>query len=51
MRVIPESKEIYETLSAGLVVHTALQVVTLAPRVIVRCNPMSKGWPWHEFEA
>lgn len=47
---LPESKEIYQTLSPGSIVRTAVGMLTLAPGVIVRSRQMRMRWPWHDFE-
>ena len=47
---LPESREIYEQLEWGLIARTALQLITVAPRVMVRCTRMNKRWPWSEYD-
>ena len=47
---VPESKEIYETLSVGLIVATTLRAFVVVPRTLWRCLRMHKRWPWGDFD-
>lgn len=47
---LPESQEIYETITWRDVVRTGLAAITLVPTVLWRCLRMRKRWPWSEYE-
>ena len=47
---LPESKEIYETLSWGSMISTAVRMLRLVPVTIWRCYQMVERWPWSEFD-
>lgn len=48
---LPESKEIYETITFGPIVRTGLQSLVVVPRVLARCTRMHERWPWDAFDA
>ena len=47
---LPESKEIYETLGWGTIVHTAVRMLRLVPVTLWRCYQMVERWPWSQFD-
>lgn len=48
---LPESKEIYETITFGPIVRTGLQSLVVVPRVLAHCARMNERWPWNDFAA
>jgi hypothetical protein len=48
---LPESKEVYETITFGPIVRTGLQSLVVVPRVLARCARMNERWPWDAFDA
>lgn len=47
---LPESKEVYETITLGPIVRTGLKSAVIVPRVLARCSRMRERWPWDDFE-
>jgi hypothetical protein len=47
---LPESKEIYETITWRDTASTAARAVVAVPLVLGRCLRMRKRWPWADFE-
>ena len=48
---LPESREIYDTLSFRDILGTTGFALVYVPIVLGRCFRMRERWPWSEFEA
>ena len=47
---LPDSKEIYEEISASEILKMTLKSLIIVPQTLWRCMRMSKRWSWDNFE-
>lgn len=47
---LPESAEIYSTLTTAQMLHAAKATCSILPRVIARSRRMTRRWPWADFD-
>ena len=48
---LPESREIYQTLTLREELHAARVSLAALPRILWRARQMRRRWPWREFDA